>query len=514
MTNTCEEMFEDGPCGQPATRTIVMPNEKLGLAHFACDECAEYHIENSGAVDQQPPAEEPIKADAVKPVKADAVKPANHTPEEHSSLVGGSTASRRINCPRSYALEKLAPPDKGSSYAREGTALHEMIAIVIGEGKKPENLLPFTFSRDTKGAEEAWSLTIDEDLWYDLGQPALDAFDDFCDQIEAEAGEEIEIQVEERCAMPGIDGAFGTTDVAWKCGHLSGIWDWKFGRTPVSADSDQLRFYARAVAADHPNLFGAKSWGDIDMDREVILSIMQPQCGSEPSEHRTTVGELEEFRLELMGAIADAVEKGDKAHVAKGDWCKFATCRSVCPLHVGQSLEFGEKMAKLSALQKQQGVKDLRAITAVDKETGEASPVFAEMLPELLELAEIAKEFAGVVMAQAHAYLEEGGTAAGWALKMKRSSGREWVVDDDAVRKFMKNRKYTLDQFAPRKTMTMPQIETLLKRDGRAIPEEMYAAKPSSGTTLTRDDGSSRIVGSTSERLKTAGTKLAALRDE
>lgn len=508
MTTTCEEMFKDGPCGQPATRVIVMPNEKAGIVHHACDECAEYHIDNSGAVDQQ-------QTTPVTEAAADEVaQPANHTPEEHSSVVGGSTASRRINCPRSYALEMIAPKDKGNSYAREGTALHEMIAVVIGEGKKPESLLPFTFSRDTKGAEEAWSLTVDEDLWYDLGQPALDAFDDFCDQIEAETGAEIEIQIEERCAMPGIEGAFGTTDVAWKCGHLTGIWDWKFGRTPVSADSDQLRFYARAVASDHPRLFGAASWGEIDMDREVILSIMQPQCSSVPSEHRTTVGELEEFRVELMGAVEEATTKLDKALCAKGPWCNFATCRSVCPLHVGKSLEFGEKMSKLSALQDQQGVKELRSVKAVDKETGEAPPVFGDMLPELLELAEIAKEFAGVVMAQAHAYLEEGGTVAGWALKTKRSSGRDWVVDDDAVRKFMKNRKYTLDDYAPRKTMTMPQIETLLKRDGRTIPEEMYAAKPSSGTTLTRDDGSSHIVGSTSERLKTAGMKLAALRDE
>ena len=60
----------------------------------------------------------------------------NHlTPEEHSDIVGGSTAARRIGCPRSYALEQLVPKDdRGSEYAREGTALHELMAMALRDG--------------------------------------------------------------------------------------------------------------------------------------------------------------------------------------------------------------------------------------------------------------------------------------------------------------------------------------------------------------------------------------------
>ena len=85
----------------------------------------------------------------------------HETPEEHSDVVGGSTAARRIGCPRSYALEKLVPPDPGSSYAREGTALHEMMAIILDKDKKPEELLPFTFKREGHDVEGDWKFTVD-----------------------------------------------------------------------------------------------------------------------------------------------------------------------------------------------------------------------------------------------------------------------------------------------------------------------------------------------------------------
>ena len=53
---------------------------------------------------------------------------------EHSSLVGGSTADRRINCPASYQLEQKVPKgikEKSSIYADEGTALHECMAYIL-----------------------------------------------------------------------------------------------------------------------------------------------------------------------------------------------------------------------------------------------------------------------------------------------------------------------------------------------------------------------------------------------
>lgn len=428
-------------------------------------------------------------------------------PDEHSDIVGGSTAARRINCPRSYALEKLVPPDPGNAYAREGTALHEMIARVLDTGCTPESLLPFTFTHERDGV-----LEVSEDLWAELGQPALDAFDKFVKEIETDTGGEFEFVVETRCAMPGIAGAFGTSDIIWSCGSMSGVWDWKFGRNAVSAEENQqLMFYGRAAASTAPTLFGAATWGEIDQTREVVLSIMQPQCSDAPSEYIVTVAELEAFRVELMTAVKEAETLGVKAHVEKGEWCEYATCKAVCPLWGGQSATFGEKMAKLAALADQRGV-NVEEIEAVDSETGEVVWPFIDMLPELLDLAEAATEWANTVRTAARNALNVGSTVDGWVLTENITSKRVWAVDDEALKKFFKNRRFTMDEYLPRKLVTMPAAEKLLKKAGAAnpIPEDMVTKSYTKTIAMVRAAGATPLEMS-SDRAKQLADKMAAL---
>ena len=51
----------------------------------------------------------------------------------HSSIVGGSTASRVINCPGSVALVAKMPPRASSEYADRGTLLHDAISLILDE---------------------------------------------------------------------------------------------------------------------------------------------------------------------------------------------------------------------------------------------------------------------------------------------------------------------------------------------------------------------------------------------
>lgn len=435
----------------------------------------------------------------------------HEVPDEHSGIVGGSTAARRINCPRSYALEKLVPPDPGNAYAREGTALHEMIARVLNTGWCP---LPFTFTHERDGV-----LEVSEDLWAELGQPALDAFDKFVKEIEKDTGGEFEFVVETRCAMPGIAGAFGTSDIIWSCGSMSGVWDWKFGRNAVSAEENQqLMFYGRAAASTAPTLFGAATWGEVDQTREVVLSIMQPQCSDTPSEYIVTVAELEAFRVELMTATKEAETLGVKAHVEKGGWCKYATCKAVCPLWGGQSATFGEKMAKLAALATAQDVE------LVDVKTGPKQSVdfgdgpvdvtarFTDMLPELLDLAEAATEWANTVRTAARNALNGGSTVDGWALTENITSKRVWAVDDAALKKFFKNRRFAMDEYMPRKLVTMPAAEKMLKKAKAVnpIPEDMVMKSYTKTIAMVRAAGAAPLEMS-SNRAKLLGDKMAAL---
>lgn len=502
------------PCNAPATHTAHVKNELHDAVYRFCERHSRTMFQQRDAHDireYQPEQETGHMSENTDHV----------VPEEHSDIVGGSTAARRIGCPRSYALEQLVPKDAGSIYAREGTALHEMIAIVLGKDKEPAKLLPFTFKRESKGehdVEGSWEFTVDQDLWDDVGQPALDAFDDFVDEIEKEQGQPFTYVVETRCEMPGIAGGFGTSDVIWTCGEMSGVWDWKFGRNPVSADENhQLMFYARAAASTMPHLFGpidgvegndnASKFSEIDPKREVILSIMQPKCNDDPSEYIVTVEELEAFRVELLSAVKTAEREGVKAPVAKGKWCDFATCKAICPLWAGQSAAFGEKMAKFK--------EDLDAIDhqSFPEEAVAHTHDFLDALPELMDLADAAEEWIKTVRQAAFRAVEDDpDSVEGWRIGIASSNRRGWAVDDEQVRKFLKNRRYTLDEIAPRTTITMPAAEKLFKKDKKAaIPEDMVVVNTTTKKALVRTDSSLPAEEMSSERARALGDKIAAI---
>lgn len=395
------------------------------------------------------------------------------TPTEHSSLVGGSTAARRIGCPGSYKLEQKVPKSKGSSYAREGTALHEMMAIILEQDKDPQDLLPFTHKQPPKGPDEAWELTIDADKWSDLGEPALAAFDQFVDEMEAETGAPFEYIVEKSCEFPGIPGAFGTSDILFKCGNIRGVVDWKFGRGFVdAAENKQLMFYLTAALNSFPTFFG-----DWDAESDFTVAIIQPQV----DEENANVWDLSgQDLIDFSGTLLEAIKlaQGDDAPVAKGGWCQFADCKVVCPLHLGAAARLGELM-----VQKQQAqVRDVSGkIVAMDPDFD-----FTAFLVEAMEIAADVESWAKQVAGMTQERIDNGFEVPGWKTVAKKSSGRDWTVDDAKVRSRLSSRGLKIDEYAPRKTITPPAAEKLLKKIGKELPD-CVEAKPSSGTTLVRE---------------------------
>lgn len=417
-----------------------------------------------------------------------------NTPLDHSS-VGGSTAARRIGCPRSLVLEPRVPKDPGSIYAREGTALHELMAKVLIEEKEPYDLLPFTHNQPEKGGEPAWSFEVTADLWDELGEPALAAFDRFCDALELETGEPVILEIETRCAFPGIDGAFGTTDILGRSGHVAFVWDWKFGSNPVQArDNKQLLFYAKAASVDYSELFAG-----VD---EVWLCIMQPKIDSDgPDVWRTDLDALDAFAVELSEAVRIADEQGDKAPCVKGDWCKFAPCRAICPHFAGVGIELG---ARLEAL----GHRDNKGKPRISGHD------IADDLPALLEMAEAANDWVKALHAAALGYAQGGGRIEGYKLVEKRSSGREWTRDDEKIKQWFSRNGVKVDDYAPRVLITPPAAEKLLKIEGKELPEKLYKAKPSSGTSLVKEDSPREAVGSAADTARELGARLAAYAGE
>jgi hypothetical protein len=412
------------------------------------------------------------------------------TPEEHSDIVGGSTAARRIGCPASYKLEQQVPrDDRGSVYAQEGTTLHELMAMALRDGVEPTDLLPYTFTHPS-----GWSFTVDRALWDDKGEPALAAFDAFVARTEDEIGSDMRMLVERRVQFPGIRGAFGTSDIIGRCGDELFVMDWKFGHGAVSpVDNKQLQFYAAGA------LNTEADWvGDVDPTTPVTLVIIQPAnalIGTDiVQEWPTTVGDLDAYADELQAAVAEA--ETDNARCATGDWCKFARCKTVCPLHLNP---LGALAGKLTELQAAQAASNGSPDDRLD---------WSQRYAELLEMAELAEPLIAEVFAQAHAYAEQGNKIEGWGLEAKRAGARSWAVDTRLLKLFFKRHRIKLDDWAERKIKSPAQIEKLLKAREIDLPKHYVEQGVSSGTKLSRTEKITRPTRSVPERLAELSQKL------
>lgn len=411
------------------------------------------------------------------------------TPEEHSSLVGGSTAARRIGCPASYRLEQLnKTPDTGSVYAREGTTLHEMMAIILQDGVEPETLLPFTFKSESDGG---WEFTVDEALWADKGQPALDAFDRFADALEQKYDAAFNFVVENRVAFPGIPNAFGTADIVGTCGPAAVVADWKFGRGIVPArENKQLMFYAAGALNSLPQIAESLPSNDAPLE----IAIIQPARSGDIVDNWTTdLTRLSTYIRELRHAINLA--KTDDAPCQTGSWCQFARCKVACPEHLGAA-------AKLS-----RRFKDLK-----DALEGKATPVndLGSRYAELLELADLVEPLCKEIRDQAHEAAEGGLSIEGWQLSERRGRGRKWAAEEDVVTRYMRRNKIKIDEYAPRTMVTLPQAEKILKRHGIEMPEKFVEEPGVVGTKLTRA-GHGEPVQNRHEKAATLAEKLAKL---
>ena len=419
---------------------------------------------------------------------------AHITPEEHSDLVGGSTAARRMGCPRSYKLEQLVPKDeRGSEYAREGTALHELMAMTLRDGIEPTDILPYTFT----SADGGWSFTVDRELWDAKGEPALTAFDKFCAQMEREIGDDMHMLIERRVAVPGIPGAFGTADIIGRCGAELFVCDWKFGFKTVAADANkQLMFYA-AGALNTERAWVTSELAD-DPTTPVTLAIIQPLNagqGNDIVQHwTTTVGDLAAYMDELRAAVTEAQEDG--ARIAKGEWCNFARCKTVCPLYLNAVGSLGEKLAELKARQ------------AASNGSPDDRLDWGRRYAELLEVADLVDPLVAEIHAQAHAYAELGSAIPGWGLEAKRPGARAWAVEERLLKMFFKRHRVKMDEWTDRKIKSPAQIEKILKPIGVAIPAHYVAPGVSSGSKLARTEKIKAPVQSVPERLRALSDAL------
>jgi hypothetical protein len=371
---------------------------------------------------------------------------------QHSRIVGGSTAKRVIACPGSVALVDQMPPQPSSSYADEGTLLHDTIADVLDFKGTPESYL----------GRKHNDVVLTQDLIDTKLQPALVALD----EVDPDAS--MQYMVESRVGFGELlPDVFGSTDLLGRIDNRAIVLDWKFGDgVPVSPEENpQLLFYA-AAAMRTP----ATRWAFEDAD-EIELIIIQP-----PSIKRwlTTPARVKAFEGELVAAVNKALKPD--APLAVGDHCRWCAAKPICPLMTGAVDRMVK--AKLEALPHDQIARYLDMVPTVE--------AFIKDLQQL-----------------AHGLLEEGQPVPGYKLVPKRAI-RKWTTDEAKVAAWLE-----ANGVEPwvRKLPTITEVEKVLKKAKVELPAELAPAV-SSGSTLAPESDPRPAVLQIGQTLSKAMAKI------
>jgi hypothetical protein len=371
---------------------------------------------------------------------------------QHSRIVGGSTAKRVINCPGSVALVDKMPPQPSSSYADEGTLLHDTIADILDKGGKPEDHIGRTHA----------AIALTENLVFEKLIPALSALD------EIDPKGEMEYAVESRVGFGDLlPDVFGSTDLLGRIGGRAVVLDWKFGDgVAVSAEENpQLLFYA-AAAMRTPET----QWVFKDADA-IELIIVQP-----PSVKRwvTTPARVAAFEQELVAAVKVALKPD--APLAAGDHCRWCAAKPVCPLMTG-------------------------AVDRMVKAKIEALP--AEQIGHYLEQVPMIEAFIKDLQQLARGMLEEGHAVPGWKLVNKRAT-RQWTDEDKAHDWLEANGVYPLQE---PKVISPAVAEKALKKLKERLPDDLVVAV-STGSTLAPESDPRPAVLQIGQTLSKAMAKI------
>ena len=353
---------------------------------------------------------------------------------QHSSIVGGSTAKRVINCPGSVALVAQMPPKPSSVYADTGTLLHNVIADVL-DGKAT--------AQDFLGAVHA-DVTLDQDLIDNKLLPALAALNEIDPDRQMEF--ETEVVVGFGDLLPGV---FGSSDIVGRIGDTAYIVDWKFG-DGVAVDVEenpQLMFYAAAAMRTL-----AAQWA-FEGATKVELVIVQPPY---VKRWETTPRRIQLFEKELMQAVK-AAQRPD-APLAQGDWCRWCAAKAICPIMTGAA-----DRAMVSAL---------KSVDVAD-------------VSDHLKMADQLEGWIKEVRALAMQTLEAGLPVPGYKLVPKRAM-RQWMDEGKAL-DAMCDLGLDVKELTETKLLSPAQAEKVLKKHKLALPADHVVAV-SSGNTLAPED--------------------------
>ena len=371
---------------------------------------------------------------------------------QHSTVVGGSTAKRVMNCPGSVALVKLAPPSPSSVYADKGTLLHTAISeMMLDDTKTPAELI---------GTEYEGQI-LDQDMIDQKLQPALDLLDTLDPEWKMQYA--IETRVGFGAYLPG---AFGSCDVLGRLGDVAYVIDWKFGDgIAVDAEENEQLMYYAAAAMRTPEV----AWV-FEGATSIECVIIQPPV---IRQWTTTPARIKAFEKDLKRAVK--VASLPDAALKPGSHCKFCPAKPTCPAMTG-------------AVDRALKVK----LDAIDD----------DMLGAYASNAVLLQGWIDDLNALVQTKIEKGYKIPGWKLVAKRGT-RSWVDQGKAA-----DALNALGVDPMKLALVSPaQAEKLLKAKKQNLPEGLTVSV-SSGDTLAPESDPRPAVLQIGQQLTAALSKI------
>jgi len=372
----------------------------------------------------------------------------------HSTIVGGSTAKRVLACPGSVALVQKMPPQESSSYADEGTLLHEVVAEVMQDGIDSKKFI----GREYNG------IVLTDELYDTKLLPALMMFE----QVDPDGL--MELMVETRVSFGSyLPDVFGSCDILGRIGNRAYVVDWKFGDgvAVIAEENPQLLFYAAAARRTE-----AAKW-IFEGATEIECIIIQPTRGM--SRWVTTPDRLDRFERDLKRAVKIAQQPD--APMKSGAHCRFCAAKPICPIMRGDV-----DRAVVTTLQ------------ALD----------VDELGHYLHMAKRLEDWSKDLHKLAQQMLEKGIPVTGWKLVPKRAT-RQWVDEELAKVALFKHLKES--DVVETNLISPAKAETLLKKQRIPLPNDLVVAI-SSGSTLAPEDDPRPAVLNIGKQLTAALGKL------
>jgi hypothetical protein len=363
-------------------------------------------------------------------------------------------------CPGSVTLEADIP-DTSSAYAREGTAAHELAAMVLED--------PASHASDYVGKKIAFNDHGEDVLWL-ITKDMAEYVDDYVKFVRERAEGKI-LHVECRLSIGHItseDGATGTSDVVIIDREQEAIEviDLKYGMgVRVDAEHNaQMQMYALGALYEY-ELISDFSW--------VTMVIHQPRL-NHVSEWNIPVDQLLRFGDEARLA-ADKVRWEEPTFNAGEKQCRFCKAKATCPTLRAEVTEIVGGVATL----------DDFIPETVDSQTGD------NYLPMAMSKVGLVEDWCKAVRAEVERRLLAGQTVDGYKLVEGRKGNRAWS-DEDAVEKLFKSFRLRQEEMYDFKLISATKAEKLLKEN----PKRWAKAEQ----LITRSDGKPSVAPATDKR--------------